>query len=83
MFPCLSHAHAQSCSAKSQLILLPGTGYTSAQDFVNNGSGAALLDVKNPDGTNDGLIFDVHKYLDTDNSCVLSCRMIKSYNISF
>lgn len=55
-------------SAKTQLILLPGNNWTSAETFVSNGSAAALSTVKNPDGTTTGLIFDVHKYLDTDNS---------------
>lgn len=49
-------------------ILLPGTGYTSAESFVSSGSAAALGKVKNLDGSVDNLIFDVHKYLDEDNS---------------
>jgi endoglucanase len=35
---------------------------------VSSGSAAALNDVKNPDGTTNNLIMDVHKYLDSDNS---------------
>ena len=50
------------------LVLLPGTGYTSAGTFVSSGSAAALAAVKNLDGTTTNLIFDVHKYLDSDNS---------------
>ena len=42
--------------------------YTSAAQFISNGSGAALLIVKNLDGSTTNLIFDVHKYLDSDNS---------------
>jgi endoglucanase len=53
--------------AKSQLILLPGTDYTSAGTFPTN-SGPYLLNVTNPDSSTTGLIFDVHKYLDSDNS---------------
>ncbi|TPX15807.1 uncharacterized protein E0L32_000141 [Thyridium curvatum] len=53
--------------AKSQMILIPGNDWTSAQQFPTK-SGPALLKVKNPDGSTDGLIFDVHKYLDSDNS---------------
>lgn len=49
-------------------VFLPGNDYTSAGRFISNGSGAALLPIKNPDGTNTNLIFDVHKYLDSDNS---------------
>lgn len=55
-------------SATSQLILLPGNNWTSAETFVSNGSADALNKVTNPDGTKTGLIFDVHKYLDSDNS---------------
>ncbi|KAF5389730.1 hypothetical protein D9757_006061 [Collybiopsis confluens] len=58
----------RQAGATKQLILLPGNNWTSAQTFVSNGSGPALLTVKNPDGTTTGLIFDVHKYLDADNS---------------
>ena len=50
------------------MILLPGNNYTSAQQFVSNGSLAALSSVKNLDGSTTNLIFDVHKYLDSDNS---------------
>ncbi|KAK5712233.1 hypothetical protein LTR17_018046 [Elasticomyces elasticus] len=58
----------RTAGATSQKILLPGTGYTSAADFVDNGSAAALSTVKNLDGSFTNLIFDVHKYLDSDNS---------------
>ncbi|TFY79534.1 hypothetical protein EWM64_g4481 [Hericium alpestre] len=52
----------------TQLILLPGNDYTSAAQFISNGSAAALSKVVNPDGGIDNLVFDVHKYLDSDNS---------------
>ena len=55
-------------SATSQIILLPGNNWTSAETFVSNGSGPALLKVTNPDGSTTNLVFDVHKYLDSDNS---------------
>ncbi|KAF5326770.1 hypothetical protein D9619_004471 [Psilocybe cf. subviscida] len=58
----------RNAGANSQMILLPGNNWTSAETFVSNGSGAALLKVKNPNGSTTGLIFDVHKYLDSDNS---------------
>jgi len=58
----------RTAGATSQIILLPGNNWTSAQTFVSNGSGPALLAVKNPDGTTTNLVFDVHKYLDSDNS---------------
>ncbi|GLI79678.1 endoglucanase EG-II [Penicillium ochrochloron] len=58
----------RNAGATSQMILLPGTDYTSAGNFIDNGSGAALAAVVNPDGSTTNLIFDVHKYLDSDNS---------------
>lgn len=57
----------RKAGATSQFILLPGTDYTSAGTFVQN-SGPALLTVKDADGTTSKLIFDVHRYLDSDNS---------------
>ena len=56
------------CSATSHIILLPGNNWTSAETFVSNGSADALKKVTNPDGSVTNLIFDVHKYLDSDNS---------------
>lgn len=58
----------RNTGANSQVILLPGTDYTNAANFVDNGSGAALDAITNPDGSKANLVFDVHKYLDTDNS---------------
>jgi len=50
------------------MILLPGNNWTSAATFVSNGSADALKKVVNLDGSTTNLIFDVHKYLDFDNS---------------
>jgi len=58
----------RQAGATSQIILLPGNDYTSAQQFISDGSGPALLNVTNLDGSTTNLIFDVHKYLDSDNS---------------
>jgi len=58
----------RNAGAKTQMILLPGNNFTSAETYVSNGSLAALQKVKNPDGSTTNLIFDVHKYLDSDNS---------------
>ena len=58
----------RTAGATTQMILLPGNNFTSAGQFVSNGSGGALLNVTNPDGSTTGLIMDVHKYLDVDNS---------------
>ena len=58
----------RKAGATKHTILLPGTGYTSAGSFVSSGSAQALSKVTNPDGSTDNLVFDVHKYLDADNS---------------
>ncbi|OLN83282.1 Endoglucanase EG-II [Colletotrichum chlorophyti] len=58
----------RQAGATSQMILLPGTNFNSAEFLVSSGSAEALAAVTNPDGTTDGLIIDVHKYLDEDNS---------------
>lgn len=54
--------------ATEQIILLPGTNFTSAGATVSSGSGAELIKITNPDGSTTGLVLDVHKYLDSDNS---------------
>jgi endoglucanase len=58
----------RQAGATTQLILLPGNDFTGAQTFVSNGSAGNLSTVHNLDGTNTSLIFDVHKYLDSDGS---------------
>ncbi|KAL8969767.1 MAG: hypothetical protein Q9183_001839 [Haloplaca sp. 2 TL-2023] len=58
----------REAGAAENMILLPGNGYTNAADFVSSGSAAALARVKDVDGTTDKLMFEVHKYLDEDNS---------------
>ncbi|KAJ7154778.1 endoglucanase [Mycena filopes] len=58
----------RKAGATTQMILLPGNNWTSAQTFVSNGSADALKKVVNLDGSVTNLIFDVHKYLDFDNS---------------
>ncbi|KFY00800.1 hypothetical protein O988_03097 [Pseudogymnoascus sp. VKM F-3808] len=58
----------RNAGATTQMILLPGNNWTSAGTFVSSGSLDALKTVKNPDGTITNLIFDIHKYLDSDNS---------------
>ncbi|OAV87979.1 hypothetical protein PTTG_00589 [Puccinia triticina 1-1 BBBD Race 1] len=47
-------------------ILIPGTEYTSMKAFPEWYQ--AMKVVKNPDGSFDGLLFEVHRYLDGDNS---------------
>nr|ADZ44606.1 beta-1,4-endoglucanase [Phialophora sp. G5] len=58
----------RNAGATSQFISLPGNDWQSAAAVISDGSAAALSTVTNPDGTTTNLIFDVHKYLDSDNS---------------
>lgn len=58
----------RQAGAAKQMILLPGTNFDSAATLVSSGSADALMAVRNPDGTTDGLLLDIHKYLDVDNS---------------
>ncbi|KAK2601782.1 hypothetical protein QQS21_004666 [Conoideocrella luteorostrata] len=58
----------RKAGAKSQIILLPGTNFASAETFVSTGSAKALAAITNPDGSTDNLIMDLHKYLDENNS---------------
>ncbi|KAE9373892.1 glycoside hydrolase family 5 protein [Stipitochalara longipes BDJ] len=51
----------------SHMILLPGENFSSAGTFLN-GWGSALATVTNPDKSTTNLLFDLHKYLDSDNS---------------
>ena len=54
--------------ATTQTILLPGTEFTHASSFVDNGSAGNLSRVSNPDGSFTNLVFEVHQYLDSDGS---------------
>ncbi|POR34316.1 Endoglucanase EG-II [Tolypocladium paradoxum] len=58
----------RNAGAKSQMILLPGTNFASAETFVSTGSATALANITNPDGSTDNLLLDLHKYLDINNS---------------
>lgn len=58
----------RKAGATSQVILLPGNNFSSATDLVQNGSADLLAKITNPDGTTDGLLLDLHKYLDINNS---------------
>ena len=58
----------RKAGATDNMILLPGTSYTSAGAFVSDGSAAALNGVKDVDNTVSKLIFDVHNYFDSDGS---------------
>lgn len=61
----------RAAGALSQKILLPGSNYSSAGNFVKN-SAATLSKVVNLDGSTTNLIFDVHQYLDASYSGVQS-----------
>lgn len=58
----------RNAGATSQMILLPGTDFDSAASLVSSGSAEALMAIRNPDGGTAGLLLDIHKYLDVDNS---------------
>ncbi|KAM0743095.1 hypothetical protein ACQRIT_003272 [Beauveria bassiana] len=58
----------RKAGAKTQIILLPGNNFSSAADFVDNKSAELLSKITNPDGSIDGLLLDLHKYLDINNS---------------
>ncbi|XP_006454003.1 hypothetical protein AGABI2DRAFT_189329 [Agaricus bisporus var. bisporus H97] len=57
----------RAAGATNQYILIPGSSWSSAQALPNE-AGPQLLTVTDPSGGTDRLIFDVHKYLDSDNS---------------
>lgn len=60
----------RAAGATAQTILLPGSNFDSAATLTDpvKGGAAALMAVTNPDGGTDGLLLDIHKYLDVDNS---------------
>ncbi|KAF4605040.1 Manganese dependent endoglucanase Eg5A [Pleurotus pulmonarius] len=57
----------RAAGATSQFILIPGSSWSSAEALPTE-AGPALLGVTDPIGDKSKLIFDVHKYLDFDNS---------------
>ncbi len=58
----------RKAGATSQMILLPGNGWTGAGTLISDGSLAALQNITNIDSTTTNLIFDIHKYCDSDSS---------------
>ncbi|KAI9730914.1 MAG: Endoglucanase EG-II [Claussenomyces sp. TS43310] len=58
----------RKAGATSQMILLPGTSYTSVGGSVSTGSASALSSIINLDGNTTNLILDVHQYIDSDTS---------------
>ena len=60
----------RAAGATSQLILIPGSSYASAQTLPTE-AGPYLLKVVDSDGTTSKLIFDVHKVRFLFNSCFM------------
>ncbi|KAI0830537.1 glycoside hydrolase superfamily [Trametes gibbosa] len=54
-------------AGSTNFLLLPGSSWASAQAFPTE-AGPYLVQITDPLGDNSKLIFDVHKYLDSDNS---------------
>ncbi|KAI9057728.1 glycoside hydrolase family 5 protein [Trametes sanguinea] len=54
-------------AGSKNFLLLPGSSWSSAQAFPTE-AGPLLVKVTDPLGDTSKLIFDVHKYLDSDNS---------------
>ncbi|RPD82337.1 cellulase-domain-containing protein [Lentinus tigrinus ALCF2SS1-7] len=59
--------NAVRAAGSTNFLLLPGSSWSSAQAFPTE-AGPLLVKVTDPLGDNSKLIFDVHKYLDSDNS---------------
>jgi len=57
----------RAAGATSQYILIPGSSWSSAEALPRE-AGPLLLGVTDPVGGTSKLLFDVHKYLDSDNS---------------
>ncbi|KAM0257004.1 hypothetical protein ACHAQJ_004597 [Trichoderma viride] len=73
----------RNAGATSQYISLPGSDYQSAGSVISDGSAAALAAITNPDGSKTNLIFDVHKYLDSDNSGTSSDCVTNNIDTAF
>ncbi|CAG7851097.1 Endoglucanase 1; AltName: Full=Carboxymethyl-cellulase 1; Short=CMCase 1; Short=Cellulase 1; AltName: Full=Endo-1,4-beta-glucanase 1; Flags: Precursor [Serendipita indica DSM 11827] len=57
----------RSAGATSQIILIPGSSWSGAAQLPTE-AGPSLLSVTDPAGGKNKLVFDVHKYLDSDGS---------------
>ncbi|EED79362.1 candidate extracellular endoglucanase from glycoside hydrolase family GH5 [Postia placenta Mad-698-R] len=79
--------NAVRSAGSTNYLLLPGSNYSSAQTFPTE-AGPYLVDVTDPLGGTDKLLFDVHKYLDSDNSgthstCVTNNTEVLETLVSF
>ena len=57
----------RAAGATSQVILIPGSSWSGAAQLPTE-AGPQLLGVTDPAGGTSKLVFDVHKYLDSDGS---------------
>jgi endoglucanase len=62
----------RGAGATSQMIFLTPTNWANAMSFPDRA--AALLGVKNPDGTTDNLIFELHQYFDKEGGKNTFCN---------
>jgi len=76
----------RQAGATTQLIVLPGKGWTHAITYLpsnSDGSGPALMGITDPAGGTSKLVFEVHEYLDSNNSgCNCDC-VTNSIDTSF
>ncbi|KAL6716080.1 hypothetical protein ACLMJK_005646 [Lecanora helva] len=63
----------RQAGATSQMILLPGSSWASAGDFFGGGGGDLLMQVTNPGGGTENLIFDFHNYFNAPGSSNPEC----------
>jgi endoglucanase len=62
----------RGAGATSQMIFLTPTNWANAMSFPDRS--AALLGVKNPDGSTDNLIFELHQYFDKEGGKNTFCN---------
>lgn len=75
-------------TGSGNVILLPGTAYAKADQFISSGSAAALNTVVNPGGDFKNLIFDIQQWADkpdngTDPDCVTDVSLSNPLTVFF
>lgn len=67
----------RQAGATTQMIVLPGKGWTHAITYLpsnSDGYGPTLMGIKDPAGGASKLVFEVHEFLDSNNSgCNCEC----------
>ncbi|KAI8962395.1 glycoside hydrolase family 5 protein [Daldinia sp. FL1419] len=58
----------RKAGATKQMILLPSSSSGNVAILAKDDNVEQLLDIKNPDGSTDNLLLDIHAYLDKDSS---------------